>query len=185
MSPYAPIILAVELDRTTVPSAALLIVGIVFISAWLLMRSRRRHIKGPGHTTAREQLERYKQEDGLRNDLESLMVEIEQLAKRVGSQLDAKAMRVERLIDDADLRIAQLQKAMQEQHNGSGQPPTATPDPTPPPPPAAPPTPETSVDPLTAEIYKLADQGQAPVEIAKQLDEHTGKVELILALRQV
>ncbi|MEM8739168.1 MAG: hypothetical protein AAGG38_11930 [Planctomycetota bacterium] len=97
-------------------SFGLLIVGIVFISAWLLMRIRKRSLRGPGHPTAREHLERYKQQDGVKNDLEGLMVEIEQLAKRVGAQLDAKSIRLERLIDDADLRIAQLQRDMHQQH---------------------------------------------------------------------
>ena len=40
------------------------------------------------------------------------------------------------------------------------------------------------LDPLTNEIYRLADDGLGVVEIAKQLGQHTGKVELILALRQ-
>lgn len=38
-------------------------------------------------------------------------------------------------------------------------------------------------DTLTRSIYALADAGSDPLEIAKQLDEHVGKVELILALR--
>ena len=40
-----------------------------------------------------------------------------------------------------------------------------------------------SIDQLTSEVYHHADRGCSPVEIAKQLDEHVGKVELILALR--
>ena len=38
-------------------------------------------------------------------------------------------------------------------------------------------------DPLTATVYEMADAGQTAVDIARALDEHTGKVELILALR--
>jgi len=172
-------------DAARLPPVALLIVGVVFISAWLLMRSRKRHMRGPGHTTARETLERYRQQDGLRNDLESLMVDIEQLAKRMGAQLDAKAIKIERLIGDADLRIAQLQKALYEQNNG--EPPVAGSD--------ASAVPEAlgvsgtadladgPADPLTAKIYGLADKGLAAPAIAQELDEHIGKVELILALR--
>ncbi len=161
--------------------AALLIIGIVFISAWLLMRLRRRNLRGPGYPTARENLERYKQKEAIRDDLERLMVDIEQLAKRLGAQLDAKALRVEKLLDDADLRISQLQQNLREQHT---QPPaapaandnaTAHGSPTPPPAPA---------DPLAADVYRLADAGHDPPAIARQLDEHIGKVELILALRK-
>jgi len=38
-------------------------------------------------------------------------------------------------------------------------------------------------DPLTASVYELADRGLQSVAIAQNLDEHVGKVELILALR--
>jgi len=197
-------------------ATGLFITGVVLISAWLLMRIRKRTIHGSGHTTAREVLEQYKQRDGLRDDLQSLMVEIEQLAKRVGAQLDAKAMRVEKLIDDADLRIAQLQKAMHDQH-ASPAPPEASPEalrklPGEASPGVAPGTlPEkssaggalktlrgssasaeagadgsqpTAADVLAADVCRLADEGLAPADIARRLDEHVGKVELILALRQ-
>ncbi|MEO0515093.1 MAG: hypothetical protein AAF086_07345 [Planctomycetota bacterium] len=189
-----------ELDQNQTISVGLLIVGVVFISAWLLMRIRKRSVQGPGHPTAREHLERYKQQDGVRNDLESLMVDIEQLAKRLGNQLDVKAMRIEKLIDEADLRIAQLQKALHDQH---AQPPRAVPvrdttDPKPSPHAASPEaiakqlnavvesplTSEAQTQQLTAEVARLADAGQSPEAIAKQLDEHVGKIELILALRK-
>jgi hypothetical protein len=39
------------------------------------------------------------------------------------------------------------------------------------------------LDPMTREIYRLSDGGLPPVEIAQRLSQHTGKVELILALR--
>ena len=39
------------------------------------------------------------------------------------------------------------------------------------------------LDPLTQGVYELADTGRSPLEIAQQMDEQVGKVELILALR--
>ena len=45
------------------------------------------------------------------------------------------------------------------------------------------PTAATSNDPLAASVYELADAGVDPIAIARQLNEHVGKVELILALR--
>ena len=167
-----------------VPPIALFIAGVVFITAWLFMRIRKRRMEGPGHPTAREQLERYRQHDGVKHDLEGLMVDIEQLAKRLGAQLDAKAMRLEKLIDDADLRISQLDTPLPPALP-STKPQTQTLPTTPdnveahnaPDAPALP-------DPLTAEIYALADEGLTPPQIATRLDEHTGKIELILALRQ-
>ncbi|MBL0926541.1 MAG: hypothetical protein IBJ11_02670 [Phycisphaerales bacterium] len=38
-------------------------------------------------------------------------------------------------------------------------------------------------DPLSRRVLELADEGLTPVEIARRLEEQTGKVELILALR--
>lgn len=39
-------------------------------------------------------------------------------------------------------------------------------------------------DAIAREIYRLSDSGLPPVEIASRLGQHTGKVELILALRR-
>jgi len=40
-----------------------------------------------------------------------------------------------------------------------------------------------SGDLVSRKVYELADEGVPSVEIAKRLDQHLGKVELILALR--
>jgi hypothetical protein len=40
------------------------------------------------------------------------------------------------------------------------------------------------VDPLARAVFELADAGRTPVQIAGELNEHTGKVELILNLRK-
>jgi hypothetical protein len=45
-------------------------------------------------------------------------------------------------------------------------------------------SPPLSVESLTARVYEHADRGESPQEIARRLDEHVGKVELILALRK-
>ena len=45
------------------------------------------------------------------------------------------------------------------------------------------PEPEIPDDPLARSVYQLADEGMEPTQIAQQLDEHIGKIELILALR--
>ncbi|MEM1109340.1 MAG: hypothetical protein AAGH99_11710 [Planctomycetota bacterium] len=174
-------------------SLGLFIAGVVLISAWMLMRIRKRSVNGPDHPTAREHLERYKQQDGVRGDLEGLMVEIEQLAKRLGNQLDTKAMRIEKLIDEADLRIAQLQRALQDQHSSTpGNAPVNVPGAASPEAIAkqlsevveSPLSTEEQTEQLAADVARLADAGQTPEAIAKQLNEHVGKIELILALRK-
>lgn len=108
------------------------------------------------------------------------------------ARLDERAARIESLLLDAKSAIARLE-ALQ----------SAVPAPTPPRPKraaknAAPEPPLVEVvaqspsttraaqspsDPLCARVYQLADSGADAVEIARQLSEHTGKVQLILALR--
>ncbi len=41
-----------------------------------------------------------------------------------------------------------------------------------------------SLDPLTKQVYSLADAGRSPLNIARDLNEQVGKIELILALRR-
>ena len=102
------------------------------------------------------------------------MVDINRMARDLGGQLDAKIIRIEKANQEAEERIAQLQALRDELANPSAMQadqvvtPQATPDQT---------------DPLTRQIYELADQGKGPIDIAEQLNEHVGKIELILALR--
>jgi hypothetical protein len=46
------------------------------------------------------------------------------------------------------------------------------------------PMPPACADPMADRVYELADSGLSSVEIASALHEHTGKIELILALRR-
>jgi len=207
------------------------VLGLLLIILSLFMSLRKRRRGGRAEPTAREQLERGKQEQGMRDDLQSLMVEIEQMAKRLSSQIDSKTLRLEKLLAEADRRIERLEQltgqstgeptrqadtddpAMPSARAGeNGNAPASTPadgaDATDPPgdtsvadsrrgpgasparatsSPASstdPPPPGSSDDPLTRSIYELADAGKAAQQIAAELNEHIGKVELILALRR-
>jgi hypothetical protein len=79
------------------------------------------------------------------------------------AELDELTRKLEVLLEEADTKIEQLR--------------TLT---------AANPidVPEQPADPVVRRVYELSDAGRAPAEIARELDEHIGKVELILALRQ-
>lgn len=108
--------------------------------------------------------------------LTELAADVEELTARLAAQLDAKAAKLEALLAEADDAIARL----------------------------APPSPPRAArragagegvdradeggeggDPITRDVYRLADEGCSPVQIAQRLEQHTGKVELILALRNV
>ena len=155
----------------------IVVVGILFIIMAMFSLGRARKRTGANRDTARDHVERAREKQGVRTELEALMVDINRMARDLGGQLDAKIIRIEKATEEADERIAQLE-ALRDSLN----------DPSAMGKPAAdqlvtPQADAASVDPLTKEVYALADQGKGPVDIAQQLDEHVGKIELILALR--
>ena len=100
--------------------------------------------------------------------LEDSVAQARELSTLLHSQVDEAARRLERLIEQAEEKIRRLERlAAAELH-------VRTPYRAEPP----------AVDPLNQQVYSLADDGLPPVEIARQLQQHTGKVELILALRK-
>jgi hypothetical protein len=107
---------------------------------------------------------------GSRSHLDAAMQDAEDLAQLIADRLDRHAARLEQLIAAADDRLARLEQAAAQIEAR----------------PLAPSAARREVaDPLSRQVYDLSDQGLAPIEIARQLNQHTGKVELILALRQV
>ena len=124
--------------------------------------------------TPRELIEQMKSHPRmLASDTHTYTAQLQDTARRLSGQLDNKARRLEMLIDEADQRIAALA--------GQAEPATRRPAQ-----PAAQPTPgngEHQADELTRAVYGQADAGRTVLEIAQQLDEQIGKVELILALR--
>lgn len=180
------------LAERTLLSDLLLAGGLAMLAAWLLINLRKRRQNSTPPLTTVERVERVRQQRGLRGDLEELMVEIEQLAKRLGAQLDAKAIQLENLIQRAEDRIDQLNRAtgVGDRNTPPGRGDAADDPPPPllqsprPPKHHSQPLETQDDDPLPRRVYALADQGLAPLEIAGQLNEHVGKIELILALRQ-
>lgn len=167
----------------------LLIIGIMFIIAAMFSLGRSRKRAASGNVSARDNLERAKAKQGVRDDLEALMVDIEQMARRLSAQLDAKTIQVEKASREADERIAQL-RALQEQlarpniHAAAASAPPEAGNYAVSSPSDTDSGADPHADPLTHEVYALADQGRGPSDIARQLNEHIGKVELILALRK-
>ena len=117
------------------------------------------------------------------------MVEVEQLAKRFATQLDAKSIEMQELMRQADERITQLKQAVEpadagqlmdlgsapmdwtdDASQGLGRDETGAP--------------AKNRDALARRIYALADAGLEPADIAHELHEQIGEVELILALRE-
>lgn len=133
-------------------------------------------------------------------ELASVARDVEELAERLAARMDERAERLERLIEAADERLARLEHATGETPRSpvrAARGPTtvrtalsriaAEDD-------GATPAPEPkrvvasagafAPDPINGKVYELADMGKQPAEIAAALDEHIGKVQLILALRE-
>lgn len=169
-------------------SATLLVIGLAVIMLAIVsqIKKRRADILDdrrplPGSPERRltpdERIERDRQLRGLETDLRSLTAEVEQMAQRLSRRLDQQSQRLEQLIQQADQRIAQLQAISPAASSAAPMPPLASA--------LRPQAGSPAADPLSQSIYALADQGLSSQEIACRLHEHTGKVELILALRNV
>ena len=151
---------------------ALLVGGIMLVIASGMMMLRNRKRNAAARVTARDRLEEARadtRERGQqRKDLESVALSIEEMARRVGAQLDNKASRVEALLDEAERTIRRLESA-----RFAAERPLAPPVPAPPP---------SAVEDLSARVRRLASEGKSPPTIAAEVGEHVGKVELILSL---
>jgi len=157
-------------------SDLLLAAGLLLLSLALLSRLRRRRLVGQSQPTAREKIERDRQLRAMRGDLEQVMVQVEELARQFSAKLDAKTIALERLLREAEAKIHEM-KALGKGRSESG---------------PGDPRPGSGVsgagegggDPLARSVYALADEGLTSAQIAQRLEEHVGKVELILSLRE-
>ncbi len=120
-----------------------------------------------------------------------LLSEMRELTDRLASELDAKSAKLERLLAEADRKIAALEKPAPKTttieakpsveaprlRSGDSRSGEARPGDTRPNEPRG-------TEPLHQTIHTLADQGLSPVQIAERTSVPTGQVELILALRR-
>jgi hypothetical protein len=173
--------------------------GILLITTTLLRRwvkkSRASRARDP-RESLRDQRETL-QNRAERDSLEKLMVEVQELTRICAAQIENRATKLEHLIELADQRLADLERATARRPSVSQPAPdrdrevesrpatvrsnrsrdwSAEGD-------------EESVSPaqrrdqLAERVHELSAMGLKSVEIARQLDEQVGKVELILALR--
>ncbi|MBI4718306.1 MAG: hypothetical protein HY763_10910 [Planctomycetes bacterium] len=111
-------------------------------------------------------------------DLETLLAELDALAARIHTQLDAKCAELDGLARRADDRIAELSRLL-GQVATSGAVDVVIADP-----PPGTGGAEAAADRYAA-VYRLADAGLDAVRIARDLGKTTGEVELILSLREL
>ena len=149
--------------------AVLMVAGILLLVIILLSKQRGRGRRVSDDKTPTERLADLREAAASRDSLDAVKVDVEELAHRLAAQLDNKAARLEKLIADADDRLSRLEQRGTPEH---ATPTLITPTLT-----------NQSDDPTRARVYELADKGHSSVEIARQLDQPTGHVELILSLR--
>ncbi len=158
--------------------AAMLIVLGVLVIGVLMMISVRSKIaaRNANKSTARQTLDQLRRYAGRTDDQDAASSHFLETTQQLMAQLDNKAERLEQLLAQADQRIADLQATSvraPQQRTPAAQSHLIVEV-----------SPQPVVDPLTQSVYELADAGADPVEIAQQIDEQIGKIELILALRR-
>ncbi len=163
------------------PDDLALIAAVIAAICLLLISIRRRasmRTKPPSER-ARELTDRLRDDHHMKRDMESLLVEIQEMARGINAQFDTKFAKLDALLRDADERIAKLEQLTAQ----AGRPAidvTVDDNGTRRETPAAEPSPDDNHN----EIYSLADAGKTAVEIAKETGHNTGEIELILALRK-
>ncbi|MFI4897733.1 MAG: hypothetical protein ACIARR_07900 [Phycisphaerales bacterium JB059] len=168
---------------------ALLAFG-VLVLVMVMVRLLRRNLSknAPANSgTPKERIERIRAEASARPPAETFQADAEELTRRLAAILDNKAARLELLIEEADERLARLDRAsigasvsVRPVEPDAGAFRTSAPEPAP----VAPAPQHAASDPTHRQIYELADAGLGPVEIAQRLDQPIGQVELILNLRR-
>jgi hypothetical protein len=154
---------------------------VLLLTVILTLRRRLRRMAPGAELSPRERIERLRSGGApprnawaarASESVGSLMADAEELTRRLAAVMDDRAARLESLLARAEQAAERIEHAL-----GVAEPHGAEPRLSETRPGAA------AADPVSHEIYTLADEGMEPVEIARRLEEHVGKVELILALR--
>jgi hypothetical protein len=182
----------------------LTLAGVALLTIWAIASLRRRLAGRSTESPAervRSRLDAARSRQDQQRTIESYASDAEELTRRLAAHLDNKAARIEALLAEASQATDRLQALLERSQSARASDQAAA---------ARPPsvgevrtdhadrslwrrrdidaedvadTRRPPADPVTRRVYELADDGLPPVEIARELDEHVGKVELILALR--
>ena len=168
------------------PTQLVLLVGVLIIIALMMFSSVRRHRRGgpDPRAYARDQIARLKDQKGIKDDLQQLVVELHDAARRLNAQMDTKSAKLEALITDADERIRRLSRTGRGE-SSSGEAGSAASshgvdvvvDE-----PLGGELSEEPPDPVHHRVLTLGARGLSSVEIARETGVKPGEVELILAL---
>ena len=159
---------------------ALISIIVIATTLMLISQSRRRLESGPSpRLYAREQLARLKEEKVVHDEMSEVMGHLEQLSREINAQLDAKLMRMDRCIREADDRIKRLDRVTRDLRSGTSLDVTVNQD-------SADSPPLATDDDRCGDnerVFRLADTGKTAREIAGSIGRPIGEIDLILALR--
>lgn len=181
------------------------------IAIMLMLMRRQQFRSATRRDVSREQLARLRDQRNLQQSMDELLIQIEEVSRRVSAQVDTKFAKLEQVICDADERIARLENLLGRRGDEA---PSAAPakpkfrleqisDKSNP---SLPPmtdmassgeadagskivaeeviVPPLNPDPRFKQIYELVDSGHTPIQAAEALAMPLGEVELILNLRK-
>jgi len=97
---------------------------LAFLGVALLLIQLRRHQfrTTTARDVTRDQSARLRDQRGIQQGMDSLLLQLEELSRRINAQVDTKFLKLETVIRDADDRIARLEHLLEQ----SGQPGTRT-----------------------------------------------------------
>ena len=136
----------------------LLTAGVTLVVAMLLMSRALRARRKP--ESRLDQLNDRRKHVEVKDSLDQLAVEIQELSRESIARLDTKIKMLQALLTEADVRIAKLQGA-----------------------PPPPPTPKGAATPVQQKVFDLADRGATVADIGRETGLERGEVELILGIR--
>lgn len=190
-------------------AAGIALVTLVMLRSW--WKRRRKNAtrdREEAQLSPKERMERVRtearREDPAQAQVRTLMVEAQELTRACSAQLDTKAAKLESLIEEANATIARLEAARSGEHVTPAMRPATGPvtneqlaqvgfpverqtvhtrpqtaeralDAS---------RPSLTSDPTSDRVMELARKGFTPVQIAQELGEQVGRVELMLALRR-
>lgn len=177
----------------TSKQALLIAIGLAGLTVLVASTRRRIRKSRPVNEEPKRNRQESSRDTAAVRDVEQVMIELDQLSQEVHARLDAKVVKLERLIRDADARIARLSSDVTVTSNrrldvtldaespqrswstnadltdeGNN---------------STPPRPEALSQHAT--LYRLADEGLSTAEISKKTGRLAGEVELILSLRKI
>lgn len=162
-------------DVLGLPPHVAMLAGLVLIIGALMWNAARRRVKRTqveGRVSEHARLHNSRLEAQAKEDINELMVRLEELSREICGQIDTRFAKLERVLVEADRKIAEL-RALQR-HGGAASPSAAGAPAAPPPPP----------DPRHVAVFERAQGGASPLEIAREMGMNVGEVELVLSLER-